>query len=106
MTNLTLHIENNATLEALLPLLQHLGVRYDIWKNNDIAEPAIAYAKPKSKPKPKRRLEDALLPKDPSIDQEAAWKYIMEAGNPNFNLEERLADLEEARQDRPMPFRD
>lgn len=102
MTNLTLHIENNAILEALLPLLQHLGVRYDISKSNDIAEPAIAYAKPK----PKRSLEDALLPKDPNIDQEAAWKYIMEAGNPNFNLEERLADLEEARQDRPMPFRD
>ncbi len=102
MTNLTLHIENKATLEALLPLLQHLGVRYDITENNSVAEPTIAY----EKPKPKRRLEDALLPKDPSIDQEAAWKYIMEAGNPNFNLEERLADLEEARQDRPMPFRD
>ena len=102
MTNLTLHIENNATLEALLPLLQHLGVEYDITEYNSVAEPTIAY----EKPKPKRRLEDALLPKDPNIDQAAAWKYIMEANNPDFDTEAMLLHLEECRTDRPMPFRD
>ena len=104
MTNLTLHIENNATLEALLPLLQHLGVRHDIWKNNDIAEPAIAYAKPK--PKSKQRLEDVLLPKPKNIDWEAVEKTIAEGVSQNFDTEAMLQHLKECRTDRPMPFRE
>ena len=98
MTNLTLHIENNATLEALLPLLQHLGVRYDISKSNDIAEPAIAYAKPK--PKPKRRLEDVLLQKPKNIDWEAVEQTIAEGVSQDFDTEAMLSFVEESRKDR------
>ena len=96
MTNLTLHIENNATLEALLPLLQHLGVRYDISKSNGIAEPAIAYAKPK----PKRRLEDVLLPKPKNIDWEAVEQTIAEGVSQDFDTEAMLSFVEESRKDR------
>ena len=96
MTNLTLHIENNATLEALLPLLQHLGVRYDISKSNGIAEPAIAYAKPKSK----RRLEDVLLQKPKNIDWEAVEQTIAEGVSQDFDTEAMLSFVEESRKDR------
>lgn len=38
--------------------------------------------------------------------REELFRIIDNAGNPNFNLEERLRYLEECRQDRPMPNRD
>ena len=102
MTNLTLHIENKATLEALLPLLQHLGVEYDITENIIVAEPTIAY----EKPKPKRRLEDVLLPKPKNINWETVEQTIAKGVSEDFDTEVMLEHLKECRTDRPKPFRD
>jgi hypothetical protein len=97
MTNLTLHIENNATLEALLPLLKHLGIHYSS-NETQVAEPTAAYQiAPK---RTKKRLEDSVLPKPKNINWQEVEKIIAEGLGEDFDTEAMLAYVAESRKDR------
>ena len=103
MTNLTLHIENNATLDALLPLLKHLGIAYST-REEQVVEPAVMYQTPIKKVK--KRLEDTLVSKINTANRESILQTILDTKNPIVNLEERLQHLKECRTNRPMPSRE
>jgi hypothetical protein len=97
----SLNIPNQATFDALLPLLQHLNIDFSITEKT-VAEPAAAY----SVESRRKKLATKLLPKDPNFNPEETLQLIKSADNPNFNLEEWLDYLKECRTDRPLPFRD
>lgn len=78
----TLAIQNQRDWQTLMPLLERLGISYDVQKE--------------------QILEDARTKSDRD------WEIIMRGGSPKSSIEQAqfLRDFEESRQDRPLPFRD
>ncbi len=82
LMQVTLAIPNQRDWQTLMPLLERLGISYNVQKE--------------------QILEDA------HTKSERDWEIIMRGGSPKSSIEQAqfLHDFEESRQDRPLPFRD
>lgn len=78
MAKVTLEIQNDADLKLLLSLLERLEINH--WVNG-----------------PTTTL---------SVEERAEYYRTIDRGAPSPDLEQRLKDLEEDRQDRKLPYRE
>jgi hypothetical protein len=95
----SLNIPNQATFDALLPLLQHLNIDFSITEKT-VAEPAAAY----SVESRRKKLATKLLPKDPNFDWETSAKIILQGASDEFDTDAMISFVNESRQDRKMPI--
>jgi hypothetical protein len=76
----TLAIPNQRDWQTLMPLLERLGISYNV--------------------------QTAQTPEDAQAKSDRNWEIIMRGGGKAENFEEYMREFEESRQDRPLPFRD
>jgi hypothetical protein len=76
----TLAIPNQRNWLTLMPLLERLGISYNV--------------------------QTEQTPEDAQAKSDRNWEIIMRGGGKVENIEEYMREFEESRQDRPLPFRD
>ena len=76
----TLAIPHQRDWQTLMPLLERLGISYNVQKEQ--------------------------TPEDVRTKSDRNWEIIMRGGGKVENIEAYLREFEESRQDRPLPFRD
>jgi hypothetical protein len=80
LMQVTLAIPNQRDWQTLMPLLERLGISYNV--------------------------QAVQITEDARTKSERDWEIIMRGGSKKDNIEQFLRDFEESRQDRPLPFRD